>query len=71
MVQVKLAFHFINHDLERIGGLSTLGATYEEFLPLNKDWADHNKYPTTIVELLHIHAELCEFHKVKHIYYDL
>ncbi|KAJ8430028.1 hypothetical protein Cgig2_010957 [Carnegiea gigantea] len=59
------------HDLERIGGLATLGATYEEFLPLNKDVADHNKYPTTVVKLLHIHAELCEFHKVKHIYYDL
>jgi len=24
-----------------------------------------------LFELLRIHAELCEFHKVKHIYYDL
>jgi len=24
-----------------------------------------------VIELLRIHAGLCEFHKVKHIYYDL
>ncbi|KAJ8447932.1 hypothetical protein Cgig2_012067 [Carnegiea gigantea] len=33
--------------------------------------AYHNKYPTTVVKLLRIHAELCKFHKVGHIYYDL
>ncbi|KAJ8431209.1 hypothetical protein Cgig2_020320 [Carnegiea gigantea] len=59
------------YDLERIGGLPILGAIYEEFLLPNKDLAGHNKYPTTVVELLWIHAELCEFHKVKNIYYDL
>ncbi|KAJ8420863.1 LOW QUALITY PROTEIN: hypothetical protein Cgig2_021279 [Carnegiea gigantea] len=58
------------YDFEQIGGLPTLGVIYEEFLPPNKVLADHNKYPTTAVKLLHIHAELCEFHKVKHIYYD-
>jgi len=40
-------------------------------LPLNKDLAGHNKYPATVAELQRIHAELCQFHKVKHIYYDL
>ena len=44
---------------------------YEEFLPLNKDLAEHNKYPVVAIELLHIHAELCKFHNVGHIYYDL
>ena len=38
---------------------------------MNKDLADHNKYLATVVELLCIHTELCEFHKVKHIYYDI
>ncbi|KAJ8432696.1 hypothetical protein Cgig2_016369 [Carnegiea gigantea] len=51
------------HDLKRIGGLPTLRAMYEEFLPLNKDLADHNKYPAVVVELLCIHTEPCEFHK--------
>jgi len=40
-------------------------------LPQNKDLMGHNKYPTTVAELLHIHTELCEFHKAKDIYYDL
>jgi len=31
----------------------------------------HNKYPAAVTELLRIHAELCELHKAKHIYYDL
>ena len=48
-----------------------LGAIYQKFLPPNKDLADHNKYPAIVVELLHTHAELCKFHKVNHIYYDL
>ncbi|KAJ8443030.1 hypothetical protein Cgig2_030233 [Carnegiea gigantea] len=56
---------------ERIGELPTLGATYEEFLPLNKDLAGDNKYPSAVAELLHIHAKLYAFHKVKHVYYDL
>ncbi|KAJ8437673.1 hypothetical protein Cgig2_028611 [Carnegiea gigantea] len=51
------------HDLEWIRGLPTLTATYEESLPLNKDLTDHSKYPAAVVELLRIHAELCEFHK--------
>jgi len=59
------------YDLERIGGLPILRAIYEEFLPSNKDLTEHNKYPATVIELLHIHAELYEFDKVKHIYYDL
>ncbi|KAJ8423893.1 hypothetical protein Cgig2_006230 [Carnegiea gigantea] len=59
------------YDLERVGGLPILGDIYEEFLPQNKDLVGHNKYPATVVELLRIHAELCEFHKAKHIYYDL
>ena len=41
------------------------------FLPPNKDLVDHNKYPATVIELLSLHAELCEFRKVKHIYHDL
>ncbi|KAJ8420265.1 hypothetical protein Cgig2_014313 [Carnegiea gigantea] len=59
------------YNLERVGGLPILGDIYEEFLPQNKDLVDHNKYPAAIAELLRIHAELCEFHKAKHIYYDL
>ena len=51
--------------------LPNIGARYQEFLCLNKDLADHNKYPATVVELLCIHAGLCKFHKVKHIHYDL
>jgi len=31
----------------------------------------HDKYPAAVIELLRIYAELCEFHKVKHVYYDL
>ncbi|KAJ8430480.1 LOW QUALITY PROTEIN: hypothetical protein Cgig2_021726 [Carnegiea gigantea] len=52
-------------------GLPIPGAVYEEFLPPNKDLADDNKYTTTVVELLYIHVELCKFHNVGHIYYDL
>ncbi|KAJ8426820.1 hypothetical protein Cgig2_022601 [Carnegiea gigantea] len=59
------------YDLEQVGGLPILGDIYEEFLPQNKDLVGHNKYPTAVAELLRIHAELCEFHKAKHIYYDL
>ncbi|KAJ8437261.1 hypothetical protein Cgig2_010086 [Carnegiea gigantea] len=59
------------YDLERIEGLPILGAIYEEFLLLNKDLTGHNKYHATVAELLCIHAELCRFHKVNHIYYDL
>jgi len=59
------------HDLERVGGLPILGDIYEEFLPQNKDLRSHNKYPAAVAELLRIHTELCEFHKAKHIYYDL
>jgi len=40
-------------------------------LPQNKDLVFHNKYPAAVAQLLRIHAELCEFHKAKHIYYDL
>ena len=40
-------------------------------MPPNKDLASHNKYPTTVVELLCIHAEFYEFHKAEDIYYDL
>ena len=58
------------YELERIGGLPILVAIYEEFLPPNKGLICHIKYPATVVELLCIHAELCEFHKVKHIYYN-
>ncbi|KAJ8429201.1 LOW QUALITY PROTEIN: hypothetical protein Cgig2_032987 [Carnegiea gigantea] len=43
--------------------LPILGATYEEFLPPNKDLTGHNKYPATVVEMLRIHAKLCRFHK--------
>ena len=59
------------YDLGRIGGLPILRAMYEEFLPPNKDLTSHDKYPAAVIELLRIYAELCEFHKVKHIYYDL
>ncbi|KAJ8422582.1 hypothetical protein Cgig2_007491 [Carnegiea gigantea] len=52
-------------------GLPILRAIYEEFLLPNKDLTGHNKYPATVAKLLRIHTELCEFHKVKHIYYDL
>ncbi|KAJ8430765.1 LOW QUALITY PROTEIN: hypothetical protein Cgig2_017078 [Carnegiea gigantea] len=56
------------HNLERMRGLPTLGAAYEEFLHLKKGLAYHNKYPTAVVELLRIYAELCEFHKLDHFY---
>ena len=59
------------YDLERIEGLLILGAIYEQFLLPNKDLTGHNRYPATVVEMLHIHAELFRFHKVNHIYYDL
>ena len=52
------------HDLEWIGGLPTLTATYEESLRLNKDLNDHSKYPVAVVELFRIHVELFEFYKV-------
>ncbi|KAJ8430352.1 hypothetical protein Cgig2_020422 [Carnegiea gigantea] len=61
--QVKLAFHFMTLSVLEV--YSTLGAIYEEFLLPNKELAYHNKYPTVVVELLRIHTELCEFHKVK------
>ena len=48
------------YDLGWIGGLPILGAMYEEFLPPNKDSIGHDKYPVTVIELLRIHAELCE-----------
>ncbi|KAJ8421650.1 hypothetical protein Cgig2_019223 [Carnegiea gigantea] len=47
------------YDLERIGGLPTFEAVYEEFLSPNKDLTGHNKYPATVAKLLPIHAELC------------
>ena len=59
------------YDLERVGGLPILGDIYEEFFPRNKNLVGHNKYPTIVTELLRIHTDLCEFHKAKHIYYDL
>ena len=59
------------YDLGRVGGLPILGAIYEEFLSSNKDLTDHNKYPGIVTKLLRIHAELCKFHNVDHIYYDL
>ncbi|KAJ8427651.1 hypothetical protein Cgig2_010664 [Carnegiea gigantea] len=59
------------YDLDQIGGLPIPGAIYEEFLPPNKDLTGRNKYLATVAELLRIHAKLYEFHKVKHIYYDL
>ncbi|KAJ8436144.1 hypothetical protein Cgig2_033639 [Carnegiea gigantea] len=59
------------YDLERVGGLPILGVIYQEFLPSNKDLTGHNKYPTTVAELLRVHAELCRFQNVDHIYYDL
>ncbi|KAJ8426000.1 hypothetical protein Cgig2_006250 [Carnegiea gigantea] len=59
------------YDLERVGGLPSLGDIYEEFLSQNKDLVGYNKYPTAVTELLPIHAELCEFHKAKHNYSDL
>ncbi|KAJ8423333.1 hypothetical protein Cgig2_021289 [Carnegiea gigantea] len=59
------------YNLERVGGLPILGDIYEEFLPQNKDLVGQNKYPAAAAELLRIHAELCEFHKAKYIYYDL
>ncbi|KAJ8438652.1 hypothetical protein Cgig2_016398 [Carnegiea gigantea] len=55
------------HNLERIGGLPTLGAMYEEFLPPNKDLAKHNKYPTIVIELLRIHVELYKFYNTTFI----
>ena len=58
-------------NLKRVRGSPIIGDIYEEFLPQNKDLVGHNKYPSTVTELLCIHAELCEFHKAKHIYYDL
>ncbi|KAJ8445786.1 hypothetical protein Cgig2_000966 [Carnegiea gigantea] len=59
------------YDLERVGGLPILGAIYEELLPPNKDLTGHNEYPATVAELLCIHVELCRFHNVDHIYYNL
>ncbi|KAJ8430068.1 hypothetical protein Cgig2_028780 [Carnegiea gigantea] len=59
------------YDLEWIGGLPILGDIYEEFLPQNEDLAGYCKYFGSVAELLRIHAALCEFHKAKHIYYDL
>ncbi|KAJ8438299.1 hypothetical protein Cgig2_015042 [Carnegiea gigantea] len=59
------------YNLEQVRGLPILGDIYEEFLPQNKDLVGNNKYPAVVAELLRIHAELYEFHKAKHIYYDL
>ncbi|KAJ8446034.1 hypothetical protein Cgig2_012378 [Carnegiea gigantea] len=59
------------YDLERIRGLPTLRATYEKILTANKDFTNHNKYPTAIVELVCVHVELYKYHEAKHIYYDL
>ncbi|KAJ8427403.1 hypothetical protein Cgig2_030697 [Carnegiea gigantea] len=58
------------YNLEWIGDLPILRVIYEEFLLPNKDLTGHNKYPTTVAELLCIHAELCRFHKVNHVYDD-
>ncbi|KAJ8423940.1 hypothetical protein Cgig2_008567 [Carnegiea gigantea] len=51
-----------------IGDLHILRAIYEELLPSNEDLVGHNKYPATVAELMRIHAELCEFHKLDHFY---
>ncbi|KAJ8422719.1 hypothetical protein Cgig2_008304 [Carnegiea gigantea] len=61
----------LTNTLHYGAGLPVLESLYDKFLPPNKDLVDHNKYPTTVIELPRIHTELCEFHKVKHIYYDL
>ncbi|KAJ8435462.1 hypothetical protein Cgig2_021095 [Carnegiea gigantea] len=63
---VYLNFHTI---LTQMYGEPVL--SFGEFSPLNKDLADHNKYPTTVIELLRIHAKLFKFHNVGYIYYDL
>ncbi|KAJ8425340.1 hypothetical protein Cgig2_030499 [Carnegiea gigantea] len=58
------------YDSERIGGLPILGDIYEEFLPPNEDLMDAKKFLPTVLELLHIHAELCRFHKSNHVYWN-
>ena len=48
------------YDLKVIGGLPVLGIPYEEFLPPNQELLDEDQYPSTITELLRIHATLCD-----------
>ncbi|KAJ8425617.1 hypothetical protein Cgig2_005296 [Carnegiea gigantea] len=45
----QFSYHF---DANRVGGLPILGDIYEEFLPQNKDFIGHNKYPAAVAELL-------------------
>ncbi|KAJ8439281.1 hypothetical protein Cgig2_016829 [Carnegiea gigantea] len=56
------------YDLERISGLPVIGDVYKEFLPRNDILCDPTKYPSTVAELLCIHAELCRFHKRDYIF---
>ena len=45
-----------------------IGNVYEEFLPRNDILCDPTKYPSTVAELLRIHAKRCRFHKRDYIF---
>ncbi|CAB4308903.1 unnamed protein product [Prunus armeniaca] len=58
------------YDLKVIGGLPILGLPYDEFIPLNKELCREDLYPSTVGELLKIHAQLCVFHKKGQVFHD-
>ncbi|XP_020411123.1 uncharacterized protein LOC109946775 [Prunus persica] len=58
------------YDLKVIGGLPILGLPYDEFIPLNRELCREDLYPSTIGELLKIHAQLCVFHKKGQVFHD-
>lgn len=55
-------------DLMLIGGLPILGVPYEEFIPANEELQRTD--PSTLVELLNIHSELCVSISKNYILWD-
>ncbi|CAL8999685.1 unnamed protein product [Prunus brigantina] len=56
------------YDLKVIGGLPILGLPYDEFIPLNEELCREDLYPSSVGELLRIHAQLHIFHKKGQVY---
>ncbi|CAL9026469.1 unnamed protein product [Prunus brigantina] len=58
------------YDLKVIGGLPILGLPYDEFIPPNEELCREDLYPSSVGELLRIHAQLHNFHRRGQVYYN-
>ncbi|KAM6559054.1 hypothetical protein CsatA_028293 [Cannabis sativa] len=56
------------YDLKVIGSLPILGVPYKEFVPLNEKLVSGDPYYSTTVELLRIHAHICDYLKSRGAY---